>query len=157
MPEIDISIVIVNYNVKDFLHKCLSSIQSSSGNLNIETIVVDNDSKDGSVEYLQPRFPEVKFIALKENIGFGKANNLGFNESSGKYILILNPDTILEERTLSVMFEYMERNPETGIAGCKVLNPDGTFQLACRRGFPTPCDRSHHRDSCPFAQMPEMQ
>lgn len=138
MPEIDISIVIVNYNVKDFLHKCLSSIQSSSGKLNIETIVVDNDSKDGSVEYLQPRFPEVKFIALKENIGFGKANNLGFNESSGKYILILNPDTILEERTLSVMFEYMKQNPETGIAGCKVLNPDGTFQLACRRGFPTP-------------------
>jgi GT2 family glycosyltransferase len=138
MEKIDISIVIVNYNVKDFLYKCLTSVRNASQKLSVETIVVDNDSKDGSLEFLQPKFPEVQFIALKENIGFGRANNLGFEKAKGKYILILNPDTILEESTLDVMKEYMDKNPDTGISGCKVLNDDGTFQLACRRGFPTP-------------------
>ena len=99
---------------------------------------MDNDSLDGSVEFLEPLFPDVSFIALKENLGFGRANNLGIEKSKGKYVLILNPDTIIEENTLDVMYKYMEDNPETGISGCKVLNPDGTFQLACRRGFPTP-------------------
>lgn len=134
----DISIVIVNYNVKDFLLECLRSIRESAKGLKVEVIVVDNNSTDGSVEFLEPLFPEVKFISLKENIGFGKANNLAFKDSSGKYILVLNPDTILEENNLSVMKEFMDNNPGTGISGCKVLNPDGTFQLACRRGFPTP-------------------
>lgn len=138
MPNIDISIVIVNYNVKDFLHQCLESIRLSSKDLLIETIVVDNNSSDNSVNYLQPLFPDVSFIALDENIGFGKANNVGFEKASGKYVLILNPDTILSEDTLTSMMNYMEDNPNTGMAGCKVLNPDGTFQLACRRGFPTP-------------------
>ncbi len=134
----DISIVIVNYNVKDFLKQCLDSIRESSNNLKVETIVVDNDSQDGSVELLEPLYPEVNFIASKENLGFGRANNLGFDISRGKYILILNPDTILNEDTLEIMYDYMENNPHVGISGCKVLNSDGSFQLACRRGFPTP-------------------
>ena len=134
----DISIIIVNYNVKDFLLQCLRSIEQASKGLSVETIVVDNNSSDGSVNFLEQLFPDVKFIALDENIGFGRANNLGFKESSGRYVLILNPDTILEEQTLSKMLKYMDDNPEVGISGCKVLNPDGTFQLACRRGFPTP-------------------
>lgn len=138
MTDKDISIVIVNYNVKDFLLECLRSVENSTGGLNVETIVVDNDSKDGSVEFLKPLFPNVKFISLKENVGFGRANNIGFKESKGKYILILNPDTILEETTLSTMYDYMEKHGEVGISGCKVLNSDGSFQPACRRGFPTP-------------------
>lgn len=138
MATKDISIVIVNYNVKDFLFKCLSSVRAASEGLNVETIVVDNNSVDGSVEYLAPQFPEVNFIKLDENIGFGRANNLAFSQSNGKYILILNPDTILEEQTLHKMIEYMESDASCGIAGCKVLNADGTFQMACRRGFPTP-------------------
>lgn len=134
-----VSIVIVNYNVKDFLHKCLESIDKSVFNRGeVETIVVDNDSSDGSVEYLRPLFPKVKFSETGENLGFGKANNLGFEIATGKYILILNPDTVIEENNLQTMYDYMEDNPEVGIAGCKVLNPDGTFQLPCRRGFPTP-------------------
>ncbi len=124
--------------MKDFLKQCLESISSASKNLRVETIVVDNDSQDGSVELLEPMFPEVTFIASKENLGFGRANNLGFDISKGKYILILNPDTLLNEDTLDVMYQYMEENPNIGISGCKVLNGDGTFQLACRRGFPTP-------------------
>ncbi|MGE5479127.1 MAG: glycosyltransferase [Chloroflexota bacterium] len=138
MKPADISIVIVNYNVKDFLQQCLKSIRTASQGLTVETIVVDNNSQDGSVEALQPLFNEVKFIALQDNLGFSKANNIGINVSTGKYILILNPDTILEEKTLKSMKSYMDANSEVGIAGCKVLNPDGSFQLACRRGLPTP-------------------
>lgn len=138
MNAIDISIVIVNYNVKDFLLQCLRSIERAKADLNVEVIVVDNDSKDGSVEFLEPLFPNVEFIALNENLGFGKANNLGIAKSKGQYTLILNPDTILEEDTLVFMKKYMDENEKVGISGCKVLNPDGTFQLACRRGFPTP-------------------
>jgi GT2 family glycosyltransferase len=140
MDSPDISIIIVNYNVKDFLYQCLKSIfdSDSSHTLKIETIVIDNNSSDGSVEFLEPIFKNVQFIKLKDNIGFGKANNIGFELAKGKYFLLLNPDTVIGENTLQTMFEFMEQNKEVGIAGCKVLNPDGTFQLACRRGFPTP-------------------
>jgi GT2 family glycosyltransferase len=136
--EFDISIVIVNYNVKDYLYQCLLSIRKASENLKIQTIVVDNNSTDNSVESLEPLFEEVKFISLSENLGFSKANNVGFKESKGKYILILNPDTLLQDDTLQTMKIYMDENPDIGISGCKVLNADGSFQLACRRGFPTP-------------------
>ncbi len=114
------------------------SIRKAVDNFNVETIVVDNNSSDNSIEYLQPIFPEVNFITLPENIGFGRANNLAFKQAKGKYILILNPDTIIQENTLDVMYEYMEQHQEVGISGCKVLNADGSFQLPCRRGFPTP-------------------
>jgi glycosyltransferase involved in cell wall biosynthesis len=100
MQAFDISIVIVNYNTKDFLNKCLISIQNASENLNVETIVFDNNSADGSVDYLMPRYPDVKFIANDENIGFGKANNEAMKIAKGKYVLLLNPDTILQEDTL---------------------------------------------------------
>lgn len=138
MSAIDISVVIVNYNVKDFLSKCLDSVKKASANLTVEIIVVDNDSSDGSIEYLQNLHPDVSYIVLNENLGFSKANNIGFKQAGGKYILILNPDTIIEEKNLDLMFEYLENNPQVGLAGCKVLNPDGSFQLPCRRGFPTP-------------------
>lgn len=134
----DISIVIVNYNVKDFLYQCLLSIRGASTGLTVETIVVDNNSQDDSMATLPALFPEVVFKKLDVNLGFGRANNIGFELSCGKYILILNPDTILQEDTLSIMYDYMEAHSEVGLAGCKVLNADGTFQLPCRRGFPTP-------------------
>jgi len=136
--DVDISIVIVNYNVRDFLKSCLISIEAAKKDLNIETIVVDNHSIDNSVEYLKPQFPKVKFIALPENIGFARANNIAIKEVRGRYTLILNPDTILNEDTLVKMLAYMDSNPEVWIAGCKILNPDMSFQLACRREFPTP-------------------
>lgn len=136
--KIDISIVIVNYNVKDFLFQCLRSIEKSVTNRTYEVIVVDNNSSDNSIEFLKPKFENVKFFTLDDNLGFGKANNIGFENSRGKYILILNPDTIVSEDTLDKMFNFMEENPNIGISGCKVLNQDGSFQLTCRRGFPTP-------------------
>ncbi len=138
MYDYDISIIIVNYNVRDYLYKCLKSIEEASQNLRVETIVVDNNSDDNSVEYLKPHFPKVQFIASKENLGFGRANNLGFTYAKGKYYLILNPDTILQENTLTTMYNYMEEHKEVGVSICKVLNADGSFQAACKRGFPTP-------------------
>ena len=134
----DISIIIVNYNVKEFLENLLQSIFSAVKGLQVEIIVVDNASKDGSVEMLTSKFPTVKTIANEKNLGFAKANNLALKAASGKYFLLLNPDTILKENTLEAMFDYMQSHPEIGMSGCKVLNPDGTFQLSCRRGFPGP-------------------
>ena len=138
MYEYDVSIIIVNYNVRDYLYKCLKSIEDAMQKLRVQIVVVDNNSQDGSVPYLRNHFPEVIFIESPENLGFGKANNLGFTYSSGKYFLILNPDTILQENTLTEMYDYMENHPEVGISVCKMLNADGSFQSACRRGFPTP-------------------
>lgn len=134
----DISVIIVNYNVKDYLLQCLRSLNASVGSVTTEVIVVDNDSHDGSVDELQPLFPSVRWIALDENIGFGRANNVGLEHASGRYVLYLNPDTIIGADTLSVMCKFLDEHPKTGIAGCKVLNPDGSFQVACRRGLPTP-------------------
>ncbi len=134
----DLSIIIVNYNVKEFLQNLLHSIDKAAQNISHEVIVVDNASDDGSVEFLQKNFPEVKLIINKQNLGFGKANNLGMKIAKGKYFLLLNPDTLLSENTLQEMIRFLENTPEAGIAGCKILNPDGTFQLACRRSFPGP-------------------
>lgn len=136
--DIELSIVIVNYNVKDFLFDCLKSIQNSVTTFKFETIVVDNNSNDFSVEYLKPQFPSVQFIQLQTNLGFAKANNIGLEKSVGKYVLFLNPDTIVNIDTFQVMKDYMDANSEVYISGCKLLNPDGSFQLPCRRGFPTP-------------------
>jgi 23S rRNA pseudouridine1911/1915/1917 synthase len=124
--------------VKDYLLQCLRSLQASVGDVRTQIIVVDNNSHDGSVAELQPMFPGVQWIALDENVGFGRANNVGLNEVTGRYVLYLNPDTIVGSDTLAVMCRYLDEHPRTGIAGCKVLNPDGSFQVACRRGLPTP-------------------
>ncbi len=136
----DLSIVIVSYNVKDFLRGSLASVWRSLqvGKLTGEIIVVDNDSSDGSAAMVRSEFPDIQLYALDRNIGFGRANNLALREAHGDFILILNPDTILGEDTLRSMVDFMRAHPDAGLAGCKLLNGDGTFQLSCRRGFPTP-------------------
>ncbi|MGE5401627.1 MAG: glycosyltransferase [Ignavibacteriales bacterium] len=135
---IDLSIIIVNFNVKEFLQNLLNSILKSSGNISTEIIIVDNASDDGSVEIIKEKFPSVKLIANKKNIGFGAANNQGLQAAQGKYILLINPDTIVQEDTFKKLIEFFEKTPDAGLVGCKVLNSDGTLQLACRRGFPGP-------------------
>jgi GT2 family glycosyltransferase len=137
-PAPDISLVIVNYNVKEFLANLLTSVEKAKGDLVIETYVVDNDSSDGSMAYLKRRFPQVNFIENRENVGFGRANNQAIRLARGKYTLLINPDTLIEEDTLRVMFDHMESHPGTGAAGCKILNPDGTFADESRRTVPTP-------------------
>jgi len=133
-----LSIIIVNYNVRDFLHHALVSLQKAMKGMKGEIIVVDNASDDGSIEMVRRRFPTVQLIASKTNLGFAKANNVGLKRAGGKYILLINPDTLVQEDTLRVMLRFFEENHDVGLAGCKILNPDGTFQLACRRSFPRP-------------------
>ena len=134
----DLSIIIVNYNVKEFLQNLIHSIEKASLNLTKEIIIVDNASDDGSVEFIREKFPQAKLIANQKNLGFGKANNIGLKQASGKYILLINPDTLVAEDTFEKMIKFFESNPEAGLAGCKILNPDGSLQLACRRSFPGP-------------------
>lgn len=135
---IDISIIIVNYNVKEFVLNLLESIQKAKNSLSLEIFVVDNNSTDGSIEAISEKFPEVKLIVNKKNVGFGAANNQALRIATGKYLLMINPDTIVKEDTLVKMIKFFEENESCGIAGCKVLNVDGTLQLACRRSFPGP-------------------
>lgn len=138
MTTPDISIIIVSYNVKTFLQHCIHSVQKAKQDLNIELFVVDNNSIDGTGDMVKREFPDVHFIGNDNNLGFGKANNQALKLSRGKYVLFLNPDTLIEENTLRVLFDFMENNPNIGIAGPKILNSDGTLQLACRRSFPSP-------------------
>lgn len=137
-PPIDISIVIVNYNVKEFVASLLDSLEKAKEGLKVEVFVVDNASSDASVPYLKKSYPWVKFFENQENIGFAKANNQAIKIAKGKYTLLLNPDTILREDTLKTMYEHMEANPNTAAAGCKLLNPDGSFAPESRREVPTP-------------------
>jgi hypothetical protein len=135
---LDLSIIIVNYNVKEFLQNLLHSISKATTNISSEVIIIDNASDDGSIELLQEKFPWVNLIINKENIGFSKANNIGLKLAKGKFLLLLNPDTIVQEDTFEKMISFFDAHIEAGLAGCKILNPDGTLQLACRRSFPGP-------------------
>ena len=135
---INLSIIIVNYNVKEFLQNLLHSIEKAAADLEVEIIIVDNASDDGSIEMLHKNFNNIILIENKKNVGFGAANNQGLKIAKGKFILLLNPDTIVKEDTFTEMIKFFEHNSAAGMAGCKVLNSDGTLQLACRRGFPGP-------------------
>ncbi|PIZ68975.1 MAG: hypothetical protein COY19_02870 [Candidatus Marinimicrobia bacterium CG_4_10_14_0_2_um_filter_48_9] len=133
-----LSIIIVNYNVKAFLQQALQSISTALSGIDAEIIVVDNNSVDGSLQMLKTHFPEVNVIANDENVGFARANNQALEIASGEYVWLLNPDTLVQEDTISKLLEYMDLNPSVGLCGCKILNADGSLQLACRRTFPTP-------------------
>lgn len=134
----DLTIIIVNYNVKDFLEQAIISIKKSCHNIEYELFVIDNASSDGSVELIRKKFPEIKLIENLENKGFAVANNQAIKRAQGEYILLINPDTIVQEDTFSVILNFFKKHPECGMVGCKILNPDGSLQLACRRNFPTP-------------------
>lgn len=121
----DISIIIVNYNTKEDLRNCLESVYHAQADLNIQTIVIDNNSKDGSAEMVETSFPDVELIANKDNVGFVAANNQGLRRADGRYILLLNPDTILYNDTLKKSVEYMDKRPDVGCLGIKTLTTDG--------------------------------
>ena len=133
-----LSVIIVNYNVKFYLEQCLESVRRASQGLQVEVYVVDNLSTDGSVAYLRERFPDVTFVANQENVGFARANNQAIRQSKGRYVLLLNPDTIVGEDTLARMVEFMDAHPEAGGTGAYMLNADGSFAPESRRGLPTP-------------------
>jgi len=134
----DISVIIVNYNVREFLRQSLLSLRPALLNLAAEIFVVDNASNDGSVEMVRQKFPEVALIANRDNVGFARANNQALRQATGRVVVLLNPDTVVQEDTFTAIQTFFAQHPATGMVGCKVLNPDGTLQLACRRSFPTP-------------------
>lgn len=135
---LDLSIVIVNYNVKEFLSQCLDSIYQSKTDCGFEVIVVDNHSSDsGEVEILR-QFPKVRWINNSENLGFGKANNVGFQAAKGTYTLILNPDTVLRSDTLEKSINYLKSHPEVGGLGIQGIDGSGQFLPESKRALPTP-------------------
>lgn len=135
-PILDVSVVIVNYNVRDFLEQAIRSIYRAATRLTVEILVVDNASSDGSMEMVAERFPAVRRLENAENVGFGRANNQAIQVARGRYILVLNPDTIVQEDTLEQLCQLMDNRPDVGAAGCMILNPDGSFALESRRSFP---------------------
>lgn len=137
-PAADVSVVIVNYNVCEFLVQAIRSVQQASRNLVTEIWVVDNNSIDDSVATVRRDFPDVHVIANRENAGFGTANNQAIQQSTGEFVFILNPDTIVQEDTLDRMVAFMRSHPDCGALGCQILNPDGSFAPESRRAFPTP-------------------
>jgi GT2 family glycosyltransferase len=133
----DLSIIIVNWNSTDFTRKCISSILSTTRNLEYEIIVVDNASADDSYRRLCEQSEKVRLIGSPENVGFARANNLGFRGSFGKYVLFLNPDTETIGPAINLMYSCLESSPTVGAAGCKLLNADLSVQTSCVQRFPT--------------------
>jgi len=134
---LDLSIIIVSWNVRGLLRRCLDSIfQHPTSNLQFEVIVVDNASTDGSAAMVRHGFPQVQLLVNDENLGFTAANNQGIARSQGRYVLLLNPDTELLGDALATMVGYMDAHPEVGALGPQLLNPDGSIQSS-RRRFPT--------------------
>ena len=131
-----LDVVIVSYRCRDHLSRCLASVERYAP-ARTSVWVVDNDSRDGTVEMVRDRFPSVSLIESTENAGFARATNRGITAGSAPYVLALNPDTELHEDTLSGLLRLMEEHPEIGIAGPRLERPDGTFDHASRRSFPT--------------------
>lgn len=134
----DLTIIIVNYNVRHFLEQCLHSVLKSLESLKGEIIVVDNNSVDGSCQLLREKFPDIALIENKKNLGFSKANNQGIRIAKGKYILLLNPDTIVQEDTFRKCFDFMESHPDAGSLGVKMIDGKGNFLPESKRSLPTP-------------------
>lgn len=146
---LDLAIIIVNYNTKNLLRDCLTSIYSSQGDIHFKVVVVDNASADGSAGMVETEFPQAEVIASQTNGGFAYANNLGLRRAgfdsdgtpqphSPRYALLLNPDTLLPPTALTDMLAFMDSHPEAGAVGPKLVRLDGSLDLACRRAFPTP-------------------
>ena len=134
----DLSVVIVNYNVVFFLEQCLNSVFAASKNLNVQIFVVDNNSVDGSINMLKENFSSVVLIENKENVGFSKANNQAIKQANSPYVLLLNPDTVIEEDTFDKCIDFMNSNADCGGLGLRMLDGKGNFLPESKRGFPSP-------------------
>lgn len=138
MAKNKLAVIIVNYNVKYFLEQCLNSVIKASENLAIETFVVDNNSQDNSVEMVRRKFPTVKVIANKDNKGFSYANNQAIKQSDADYVLLLNPDTVVEEDTFRKTIDFFDNTPDCGGLTVKMIDGKGNFLPESKRGLPTP-------------------
>jgi GT2 family glycosyltransferase len=133
-----LSVIILNYNVRYFLEQCVLSVQKALENIEGEIIVVDNDSSDDSCEMMKQRFPSVTLIVNKENSGFPKGNNIGVAAAKGEYLCILNPDTVVAEDTFIKVLAFAKQQSDLGIVGCKLIDGTGNFLPESKRGVPTP-------------------
>lgn len=133
-----LTVVIVSYNVRDYIAQCLLSLTRALQGLEAEVYVVDNHSHDDTVAYLREQFPEVTVIASNHNLGFARANNIAIRQTQGNYVLLLNPDTIVAETTISEAVAFMDDHPEAGGLGVRMLRDDGFDAKESRRGLPTP-------------------
>jgi GT2 family glycosyltransferase len=138
--NIDVSICIITYHARDFLRDCLRSIYGTVGSVSFEIIVVDNHSEDGTVEMLRSDFSDVHLLVNDQNTGYTRPNNQAMRVSQGRYILLINPDTLVEPNTITELAGFLDTHPEVGIVGPKVLNRDGTLQKQCRRSEARPWD-----------------
>jgi hypothetical protein len=134
---VDLSVCIVNWNTKDHLRNCLESVYSHPWKSVCEVIVVDNASADDSVAMLRAAFPQVRVIASPENLGFARANNRAFEVAQGRYLLMLNPDTLVCPDAFDVLVDFADGHADAGVVGPKLLNPDGSLQRSCWRGWPS--------------------
>lgn len=141
IKPMDLSVIILNYNSKDFLLPCLKGITEYTQDLDYEIIIVDNASNDGSVDYIEqkllPRFARLRLVRAASNRGYAAGNNLGIRAASGRYLLIMNPDIIIWDNALRRLVDFMEAHPQVGLAGPRLLSPDGSLQYFCYR-WPTP-------------------
>lgn len=140
--NIDLSIIIINYNTADFLDRCLTSVALQS-DVNTEVIVVDNCSKDGSPDFVREQFPWVRLIANDQNLGFSWANNQALKGCIGSYVYFLNPDTEVHAGALKNMIDFMDARPDVGLAGTRLVNPDGSSQSSVEYRYP---GQRHARD-----------
>jgi GT2 family glycosyltransferase len=131
MQVVDVSVVIANWNLNNLLYECLQSVHENSENVIFEVIVVDNGSSDGSVEMVRKYFPYVRLIENTDNLGFNVATNQAIEASQGRYMLLLNNDTVVTPGTLAQLVEYMDAHPGVGIVGPKLVYPDGRLQWSC--------------------------
>jgi GT2 family glycosyltransferase len=136
---VDVSLIIVTWNSEQHIRKCLESVRSHAGDLRFEIIVVDNSSRDRTVKSIQESSPSVTLIENQKNLGYAYANNQGIEKSTGRYVLLLNPDTEIRGNALDLMLKFLDANPNAGALGPKLLNPDGSVQPSCREfpGFST--------------------
>lgn len=147
----DLSIIILNYKTKGLVKQCIRNVKVSTAGLDYEIIVVDNDSQDGIAQMMLENFPDIKFIQTGKNLGFAAGNNVGIRQAQGNYVLILNPDVTVLNGSIAKMIEFMKNNPEAGVVGPKLINPDGSFQISCRT-FQTPKYILYRRT--PFGMLP---
>jgi GT2 family glycosyltransferase len=131
MSVTDVSVIIVNWNTREVLHDCISSVYAQTKDIELEVIIVDNASTDGSTEMIRNKFPQVKLIENPANRGFARANNQGIKVAKGRYVLLLNSDTVVVDKAIAKMVSFADDNPSAAVVGCKVINPDGTLQRTC--------------------------
>jgi len=134
----ELSVIIVSFNVRDYLKQCLCSIEAGLSNIDNEIFVVDNNSEDESAEMIRSEFPGIKLIVNKVNAGFSTANNQAIKQSQGRFVLLLNPDTIVEKDTFSRCIDFMNNHTDAGALGIRMINGDGRFLPESKRAFPTP-------------------